>query len=50
VAKKDKKLIDRSNEIRKISLPMFSRTYRVRMNNELISFLDDFQGIEYVIK
>jgi DNA polymerase-3 subunit alpha len=34
----------------KISLPMFSRTCRVRMNNELISFLDDSPGIEYVVK
>ena len=34
----------------KISLPMFSRTCRVRMNNELISFLDDFPGIEYTVK
>ena len=34
----------------KISLPMFSRTYRVRMNNELISFLDDFPGVEYVVR
>jgi len=34
----------------KISLPMFSRTFRVRMNNELISFLDDFPGIEYLVK
>jgi DNA polymerase-3 subunit alpha len=34
----------------KISLPMFSRTYRVRLNNELISFLDDFPGIEYLVK
>jgi DNA polymerase-3 subunit alpha len=34
----------------KISLPMFSRTSRVRMNNEFILFLDDFPGIEYVVK
>ncbi len=33
----------------KVSLPMFSRTYRVRLNNELISFLDDFPGIEYKV-
>jgi DNA polymerase-3 subunit alpha len=33
----------------RISLPMFSRTYRVRLNNELISFLDDFPGIEYKV-
>jgi DNA polymerase III subunit alpha len=30
----------------KISLPMFSRTFRVRLNNELISFLEDHPGIE----
>jgi DNA polymerase-3 subunit alpha len=33
----------------KISLPMFSRTYRIRLNNELISFLDDHPGIEYKV-
>jgi DNA polymerase-3 subunit alpha len=33
----------------KISLPMFSRTFRVRMNNELISYLDDHPGIEYKV-
>ncbi len=33
----------------KISLSMFSRTIRVRLNNELISFLDDFPGIEYKV-
>jgi len=33
----------------KISLPMFSRTLRVRLNNELIDFLDDFPGIEYKV-
>jgi DNA polymerase III subunit alpha len=33
----------------KISLPMFSRTFRVRLNNELISFLDDHPGIEYKV-
>lgn len=33
----------------KISLPMFSRTLRVRLNNELIAFLDDFPGIEYKV-
>ena len=33
----------------KISLPMFSRTMRVRLNNELISFLDDHPGIEYKV-
>jgi DNA polymerase-3 subunit alpha len=33
----------------KISLSMFSRTLRVRLNNELISYLDDFPGIEYKV-
>jgi DNA polymerase-3 subunit alpha len=33
----------------KISLPMFSRTFRVRLNNELISYLDDHQGIEFKV-
>ena len=33
----------------KISLSMFSRTLRVRMNNELISFLDDYPGLEYKV-
>jgi len=34
----------------KISLPMFSRTLRVRLNNELVSFLEDFPGIEFKVK
>ena len=33
----------------KISLPMFSRSIRIRLNNELISFLDDHPGIEYKV-
>ena len=33
----------------KISLPMFSRTLRIRLNNELISYLDDHPGIEYKV-
>jgi DNA polymerase III subunit alpha len=33
----------------KISLPMFSRTLRVRLNNELISFLDDHPSIDYKV-
>ena len=33
----------------KLSLPMFSRTLRVRLNNELISWLDDRPGIEYKV-
>ena len=33
----------------KISLPMFSRNVRVRLNNELILFLDDHPSIEYKV-
>jgi|WetSurSiteA1Bulk_404760.scaffolds.fasta_scaffold01630_4 DNA polymerase III subunit alpha len=33
----------------KVSLLMFSRTIRVRLNNELISFLDDYPGLEYKV-
>lgn len=33
----------------KISLPMFSRSLRVRLNNELISYLDDHPGIDYKV-
>ena len=33
----------------RISLPMFSRTVRIRLNNELISYLDDHPGIEYKV-
>jgi DNA polymerase III subunit alpha len=33
----------------KVSLSMFSRTIRVRLNNELISFLDDYPGLEYKV-
>jgi DNA polymerase-3 subunit alpha len=33
----------------KISLSMFSRTLRVRLNNELISFLEDYPGLEYKV-
>ncbi len=33
----------------KISLSMFSRTMRVRLNNELITFLDDYPGLEYKV-
>ena len=33
----------------KISLPMFSRNIRVRLNNELINFLDDHPSIEYKV-
>ncbi len=33
----------------KISLPMFSRSLRVRLNNEFISFLDDNPAIDYKV-
>jgi hypothetical protein len=33
----------------KISLPMFSRTLHVRLNNEFISYLDDHPGIDYKV-
>jgi DNA polymerase-3 subunit alpha len=33
----------------KISLPMFSRTYRVRLNNELLTYLEDHPGIEFKV-
>jgi DNA polymerase-3 subunit alpha len=33
----------------KISLPMFSRNMRVRLNNELISYLDDHPSIDYKV-
>ena len=33
----------------KISLPMFSRTFRVRLNNELITYLDDHPGIDFKV-
>ncbi len=33
----------------KISLPMFSRSWRIRLNNSLISYLDDHPGIEYKV-
>jgi DNA polymerase-3 subunit alpha len=33
----------------KISLPMFSRTFRVRLNNEFIAYLDDHPGIDYKV-
>ncbi len=32
-----------------ISLPMFSRTLRVRLNNEFISFLDDHPAIDFKV-
>lgn len=31
----------------KISLPMFSRTLRVRLNNEMIEFLEGFPGLDF---
>jgi DNA polymerase-3 subunit alpha len=33
----------------RISLPMFSRTYRVRLNNDFVSYLGDHPGIEYKV-
>ena len=33
----------------KVSLPMFSRTLRVRLNNELLSFLEDHPAIEFKV-
>jgi DNA polymerase-3 subunit alpha len=33
----------------KITLPMFSRNLRVRLNNELISYLDDHPSIDYKV-
>ena len=33
----------------KISLPMFSRTIRVRLNNNFISYLEDHPGIEFKV-
>jgi DNA polymerase-3 subunit alpha len=33
----------------KISLPMFSRNFKVRLNNELISYLDDHPSIDYKV-
>jgi len=33
----------------RISLPMFSRTQRVRLNNEFISYLEDHPGIEFKV-
>jgi len=33
----------------KISLPMFSRTFRVRLNNGFISYLEDHPGIEFKV-
>jgi hypothetical protein len=33
----------------KISLPLFSRTFRVRLNNELITYLEDHPGIDFKV-
>jgi DNA polymerase-3 subunit alpha len=33
----------------KISLPMFSRTFRIRLNNELLTFLEDHPGIDFKV-
>ena len=33
----------------KISLPMFSRSFRVRLNNKLITYIEDHPGIEFKV-
>ncbi len=33
----------------KISLPMFSRTFRVRLNNEFLTYLEDHPGIDFKV-
>jgi DNA polymerase-3 subunit alpha len=33
----------------KISLPMFSRTFRIRLNSELLTYLEDHPGIEFKV-
>jgi DNA polymerase-3 subunit alpha len=33
----------------KISLPMFSRTLRIRLNNDFISYLEDHPGIDFKV-
>ncbi|HZY24491.1 MAG TPA: OB-fold nucleic acid binding domain-containing protein, partial [Bacteroidales bacterium] len=33
----------------KISLPMFSRTFRIRLNNELLTYIEDHPGIEFKV-
>ena len=33
----------------KVALPMFSRTLKVRLNNEFISYLEDHPGIEFKV-
>jgi DNA polymerase-3 subunit alpha len=33
----------------KISVPMFSRTYRIRLNNDFVTWLDDHPCIEYKV-
>jgi DNA polymerase-3 subunit alpha len=33
----------------KISLPMFSRTFRIRLNNELLTYLEDHPGIDFKV-
>lgn len=38
-----------TDPVDKISLPMFSRTFRVRLNNGFISYLDDLPGIDYKV-
>jgi DNA polymerase-3 subunit alpha len=38
-----------TDRVDKISLPMFSRTFRVRLNNSFISYLDDLPGVDYKV-
>jgi len=33
----------------KISLPMFSRTQRVRLNNEFVAYLEDHPAIDFKV-
>ncbi len=33
----------------KISLPMFSRTYRIRLNNDLVVYIEDHPWLEYKV-
>jgi DNA polymerase-3 subunit alpha len=33
----------------KVSVPMFSRTYRIRLNNDFVTWLDDHPCIEYKV-
>lgn len=37
------------DSVKNINLTMFSRSFRVRLNNDFISFLDDYPGISYKV-